>query len=120
MLIIILSIIGLSYVSFKYRELDKIRNICGIAQRRLEETQTEWSHVGFRKMAERNEFVKYCPHCKEIGENLAKGQTDIKQVYDMWRQSPTHNKNLTGNWTDRCLVYGEKDGVNYYVEIYAN
>lgn len=91
------------------------RDLCGIAYKRLAEIHTDWSHNGFGT----TDFKSYCPSCRWVGENLARGQSDAAEANRQWRLSPSHKANLDHPRLDSCLVSDTYDGKKYYVEIYA-
>lgn len=92
------------------------RDICGLAKIRLNDIHTNWSHDGFWKLP----FYEYCPLCHAAGENLARGQGSVEQVYAQWQQSPAHKKNLDRKWKSKCMVYDNYNGSSYFVEFYAD
>jgi uncharacterized protein YkwD len=79
--------------------------LCELAEFRLQEIKTDWSHDGFHKMKKE----KY----SSFGENLAKNWTTDKEVMKAWIDSPTHNNILLGHWTNFCVSQEE----GYYVLI---
>lgn len=91
------------------------RDICGIANKRLAEVHTNWSHEGFKK----TNLKAYCPSCRWVGENLARGQSDVHEAYRQWSLSPSHKANIDHPRRDRCLVSDTYKGITYYVEIFA-
>lgn len=92
--------------------------VCKVAEIRLEQIKSEWSHKGFLdKEANRSVRIKayndlghtwenYLPKGM-WRENLARGFTDRKKVYDAWQKSPTHRANLEATSTYSCLRFSD-------------
>lgn len=94
----------------EYRPVVEYEPMCAIAEYRLEQIQKDFSHTGFRELE---------PLLKPLGvwyENLAVEGTDIRGVegvFDAWKKSPTHNKNLLSDMEYVCIRH--KNG--YWVMI---
>ncbi len=83
--------------------------LCTMAEKRLVETKTDWSHNGFYNHV--NDF----PYTR-IGENLVKGYFTEQLTLQAWLKSPLHKKNLTSGFIYSCLRCEE----NRCVQIFAN
>lgn len=81
--------------------------LCSIANKRLTEIRTDWSHNGFLKS-------KYCDNCT-LGENLSKNFLFSDQVMDGWLNSQPHKRILDMNYTHSCIA---TDG-DYIVQIFG-
>ena len=100
-------------------QLQKYNLLCNLAQIRVEEIKTDWSHEGFK--AKNNEiYSKYCNEnniiCTSVGENLAKG--DFKNEADVvlsWENSPEHKQNMLGDYNVQCVAVSG----TYYVSLFA-
>lgn len=84
-------------------------NLCNLADKRLIETSTDWSHNGFYIHAKDFDNLN-------LGENLAKGYGTERLTLESWINSPTHKKNLTDPYRYSCLRC-DKDRC---VEIFGN
>jgi uncharacterized protein YkwD len=85
--------------------LRKDSYLCELAEFRLQEIKTDWSHDGFRKMT-KNKYSSF-------GENLGRDWHSDNDVMRAWIASPTHNDILLGHWTNFCVSQEE----GYYVLI---
>lgn len=83
--------------------------VCMMAEKRLIETKTNWSHAGF--YIHLNDFTY-----TRIGENLVKGYYSEQSTFQAWLNSPLHKKNLTSGYTYSCLRCEE----NRCVQIFAS
>ena len=72
------------------------QSLCDVANARLGEIKSDWSHKGFAKYIHNVDF-------RYLGENLAKGFDDSYQMFEAWLKSPTHRNNLI-KYTHSCLV----------------
>lgn len=74
------------------------------------------SHNGF---VERSDYLIYKTHAQYVGENLAYGYSSTVSVYNAWLKSPTHKKNIEGNYTHFDIsVELNKDGNAYITNIF--
>ncbi len=83
-------------------------SLCVVANARLSEIKTDWSHNGFAKYINAVNF-------NYLGENLAKGFDDSYKMFEAWLKSPTHRNNLI-NYTYSCLVRSD----NYCVQEFGS
>lgn len=90
-----------------YQQNDRV---CEIAQQRLNEVKTNWSHDGFR-------WERFCPNgdCL-LSENLARKFSTEQSVLDGWLSSSSHRANLQKDYQYACIA---TDG-NYVVHILGN
>lgn len=100
-------------------KLTRYEPLCALANLRVEEIKTDWSHKGFE---ERNQeiYTKYCNKgaliCTSAGENLAKGDfIDEKGVVNGWENSPDHKENMMGDYNVQCVAVSGK----FYVSLFA-
>lgn len=91
--------------------LEKLDSLCTLAEMRLKDLETgEYSHMGFesrQSTSTSGSLFDYCEGCVAIGENLAGsvGNPDgIDDVMYKWSISPTHNKNMLGDYNKQCVV----------------
>lgn len=55
-----------------------------------------------------------------VQENLARGYSDIDQVFAAWKVSPDHWKAITSNTLDAGFGYAvANDGTTYWVSVYG-
>lgn len=54
-----------------------------------------------------------------VGENLGKHQKTPSSVMEQWKESPSHNKNLVGDFNKLGVSCYEFDGKLYWVQIFA-
>lgn len=82
--------------------------LCKIANIRLNEVVTDWSH---------NKFIadRFCESKCFIGENLSKNGRYADIVVSGWLSSPPHKAALDRNFTHTCIA---TDG-NYVVQIFG-
>ena len=93
-----------------------VNDLCTIAEKRLTEIYTNWSHEGFDKPY----WKILCPSCNGTAENLAQGHETLADAYIDWLKSPGHRKNLDGRYEYSCVATGTYQGRNYYVQVFAN
>lgn len=87
--------------------------LCGLANARVEEIKTDWSHDGLDK---RKPILRSYINYSKFGENLAKDFKTPKEIINSWDLSPGHRENLSDpTYTHTCVA---TDG-NYVVQIYA-
>ena len=72
--------------------------LCELAEKRVIEIQTDWSHNGFLNLE------AWPVGYEKLGENLSKEFYLSYEVLPAWLHSPTHKENLDYNFTDSCLV----------------
>ena len=75
--------------------------LCNIADKRLQQIKTDFSHIIFSTS-------HYCDNCV-ISENLAKDFHDEQVLFTAWLNSPTHAQILKVPYTYSCL---KTDGNN--------
>lgn len=90
----------------------KEEKICKIADLRLGEIMSSFSHDGFYNHTE--ELYSYGYDL--IGENLAKNFTTEHDFFYSWLRSPSHKENLEEDFKYSCL----KCHNTYCVQIFAN
>lgn len=87
------------------KSLAKLDSLCVLAEARLLEIASDFSHGGFRQRMESGEaFDLYCDKCSRIGENLARAFYTIDDLMLSWQESEKHRKNMLDNWTHQCVV----------------
>lgn len=107
-------------VSLGLNELEEDSRLTDIARIRSQEIVTNWSHIRadgsmYSDMIRDIDYDYYC-----IGENLARYQKTPEEALKMWKESPSHNENLVGEYTKIGVgVYEDKDGNLYYAQIFA-
>lgn len=75
-------------------------SLCEVADIRLEEIKTDWSHNGFDKYRGVNHPAGF-PY---LGENLATEWPNTASTFNSWKISKTHNENLLlRNYTSICV-----------------
>ena len=85
--------------------------LCQIAEKRLKQIKTDWSHDGFM-----SDDVN-CGEVKcHLGENLAKDINMEGLVLTEWLKSPKHLENLKYNYKYSCI----KSEDNFVVHIFGN
>jgi len=73
-------------------------------------------HDGF---SERVASLRSANGYRSAAENVARGQLSAKAVVDGWRKSPTHNKNMLGDYTVIGIGVAEgKDGQYYFTQLF--
>lgn len=72
--------------------------LCGVADIRIKEIQTEYSHKGLRAH-------RWCPENETctVGENLNMDVISNQITLDSWLNSPPHRKILDSNFTHTCI-----------------
>jgi uncharacterized protein YkwD len=72
--------------------------LCGVAETRLEDIKANFGHEKFNDRVSGISF-------EQIGENLWQGTSgDNQTVVESWKQSPGHQANLVGEWSNGCGV----------------
>lgn len=71
------------------------RFLCYVAEIRLEEVKTDFSHKDFSEW-------RFCPGCG-LAENLARGFNSEETVLTAWLNSSSHLANLNTNYSHSCL-----------------
>lgn len=85
--------------------------LCYIANTRVKEIQTDWSHNGF--WVHVPEMFRHGYYM--IGENLARGFSSSESMLNAWLSSDTHRINLENNYTHSCVVCSN----NYCVQMFG-
>ena len=85
--------------------------LCNLAQRRANEVTINWSHNGFINNSDLL-YIKYCPGCTQMGENLARGFNSSSEIFNAWINSKPHKNELDTYYTKGCL--GISEGSNEY------
>lgn len=85
--------------------------LCYIANARVKEVQTDWSHNGF--WVHVPEMFRHGYYC--VGENLARGFSSTESMLNAWLLSGTHRINLEWNYTHSCVVCSN----NYCVQMFG-
>ena len=85
---------------------------CQFAEMRLERTSKDFSHTGLKEDFETlnlpKETVGYENLGRKDGNNFVENSN---RIFQLWKESTTHNKNLLRDLDEMCL---RTDG-NYYV-----
>lgn len=92
------------------RMLNSYRHMMGLRMLRADERLTRAARKHSREMTEKNYFSHYSPvpelrdvyrraeaegfHGLYVGENIAKGEFSLEEIYRAWRESPGHHRNL--------------------------
>ncbi len=105
-------------VSRSQPPLEENPRLCALAELRMEQIQTDWSHRGFDVYGP-TMFASFCPSCTRIGENLAKEFFDEQRLVDAWIASSDHLPQLLLPYTHGCLRIHAEGGyavliVSYY------
>lgn len=79
-------------------ELVVDQELCKLAETRLKDIQTDFSHDNFK-----SEALNYFDEFYLIGENLAEYQTSVDQLVNQWVESPTHKQNILYNYDKTCV-----------------
>jgi len=87
--------------------------LCEFANKRVKEIQSDFSHSGYRKMAE-TEIYKDGRYSK-TGENLSEGVVYELELLNKWLTSPSHRDNLEDDFTHSCVRCEN----NYCVQIFG-
>jgi len=88
----------------------KSEKLCEVANRRLEETKINWTHDGFWDISFPSTGFTF------LGENLAKGFNNPKEVLYAWQTSKLgHKEILEYSYTNLCVA---TDG-NYVVVMFG-
>jgi len=78
-----------------YLNSDKL---CQVAEKRLNEVDTDWSHNGFY------DEVSICgDELCTLGENLAKNYVSEKEILAAWLNSHLHKDNLVDDFEYTCI-----------------
>lgn len=85
--------------------------LCSIAEKRLEETEKNWTHKGF-------EADRFCDNECTLGENLGREYNIEEEMLSAWLNSPLHKKNLDSNYTHSCIKCNLKKD-HYCVQIFG-
>lgn len=81
---------------------------CQLAEKRLEEIKTDWSHNGF--------WDEECVNCSAWGENLARGFYNESDVLTAWLESPTHADNLHDrDYSHSCIRTDGSNTVHFFI-----
>jgi len=80
--------------------------LCKIANQRLQQIKTDFSHAIFVNS-------HYCDNCV-ISENLAKSFYDEQVLFTSWLNSPTHAQILKEPYTHSCLKTDENNTVQIF------
>lgn len=70
--------------------------VCAMADKRLAETRSDWSHNGFYVHLKDFAYTK-------IAENIIKGYSTEQLALQGWLNSTSHRKNLAENFVYSCL-----------------
>jgi len=71
-------------------------DMCRIAEIRLVDIKTDWSHNGFSA-------DRFCTQLCTIGENLARGFSTEQDTLNGWLASPDHLAELKTPYTHTCI-----------------
>ena len=109
-------------VSLGLDELTQDDQLTYVARIRAQEIVTSWSHVrpDGTYYVDILDAIQYPSPL--VGENLARGQETAAEAIEMWKESPGHNDNLTGQDFNKIGVgvyFFEETGRLYYVQIFA-
>ena len=75
------------------------------------------SHNGF--VTRTNDIINTLD-AKMVGENVAYNFSTSKAVVNSWLNSPTHKKNIVGDYTHFGIsIRQNPEGKNYYTNIFA-
>jgi uncharacterized protein YkwD len=79
--------------------------------------KTPFGHQGFQNRV--NAIKSDMGFTSAAAENVAYGEMTAKEVVQGWINSPTHRKNLLGNYTHIGIgVAGNKNGRRYFAQIF--
>jgi uncharacterized protein YkwD len=96
-----------------FKTYTKDRRLCEMAQVRLGQIKTDWSHYQFQGVVDRYFYGKYD---YSVGENLAREEISEQSTLDQWLLSPDHRENLDAPYKYSCIV---TEG-GYAVQFFAN
>lgn len=95
-------------------------SVCELADLRLSQIKTDFSHDKFNEMFVKVENGKVSSKDKyDHYENLGKGYPEktpvenLDLIFELWKKSPTHNKMLLSKMTETCF---RTDGVYWVME----
>lgn len=101
-----------------FKPLPEDPRLCKLAEERVEEIITDWSHNGYTRRTPIL-FSSYCPECSRIGENLARGYTTPEDTLTAWLNSPLHRANLDQDYNMGCLRYRISNGEVFIAHIFG-
>jgi len=79
--------------------------------------KSPFGHEGFTKRAK---TIMSNLGCEGVGENVAAGKMNAREVVGGWLKSPEHKKNIEGNFNLTGIGYAaDKNGVVFFTEIFS-
>ena len=96
-------------ISQKFQPYTTDQRLCSLAEVRLKEIKTDYSHNGFYKHLKDFSYV-------DLGENLAKDFYSTNKTLSNWLNSPSHRENLDAKFTYSCI----RTDARYVVQIFGN
>lgn len=87
--------------------------LCGFADQRVDEIQTDFSHKGYLLISENK--IHKAGGFYRTGENIARDFFNANDVFRSWLSSPTHRENLDENFTESCIRCEN----NYCVQLFG-
>lgn len=93
-------------------------NLCSLADIRVSEIKTNWSHEGFKERGSSGSDELYSTGFINVGENLAQstdGWSDENSLFYNWLNSPSHKENLDKDYSHSCVKCED----NYCVQLFG-
>lgn len=79
--------------------------------------KVKFGHDGFNSRAK---SIQKSVGAVEVGENVASGPMNAREVVDGWLNSPGHKKNIEGNFILTGIGYArDKNGNIYFTQIFS-
>jgi uncharacterized protein YkwD len=96
------------------REYKLNAGLCTLAKRRSLEIQEDWSHHGFKAVANISEF-------NSNGENLARHFTEVDEMFVAWLGSPAHREILEKDYSYSCVKCSfDSKNMSYCVQLFGS
>ena len=107
-------------VSLGLNELEQDDLLTKVAEIRAMEIVTTWGHNRPDGSTFADILAAMHYPSPRFGENLGKAQQTASEVVEMWKESPGHNANLTGDFTKIGVdIYVSEEGILYFAQIFA-
>lgn len=107
-------------VSLGLNELTQDTQLAYVAEVRSMEIVNTWGHNRPDGSTFADILVAMKYPSPRFGENLGKAQKTASEVMEMWKESPSHDANLTGDFTKiGVAIYVSEDGILYFAQIFA-
>ncbi len=90
----------------------------GLASLKMNDVESAFGHTGLNARAKA--IRKALGVISSIGENVASGPMNAREVVDGWLNSPGHKRNIEGDFTLTGIGYArDKKGNIYFTQIFS-